>query len=271
MDSGEPSAPVCADGSVYVEAVQETRIREIALELLPDPVVGSDGFGLAVSIDGDRAIVGAPSDDEDGTYSGAAYVFERNADGDWAQKERLKSDAPVTGDTFGSSVAISGDWAFVGLHGSVMAAPDWRVEIFQRQPDGSWDRKQVIKKGEYRYGYSVAVNGDRAIVGSPSYSSEKGCAYVYERDATTDTWVSETRLLTTGGITSDNLGFSVAIDGDRAIAGADGRDENANQSGAAYIFERNPADGTWSQPIKLFADDGELRGLPRAERWDQRK
>ena len=53
------------------------------------------------------------------------------------------------------------------------------------------------------------------------------------------------KLLASDGAAEDEFGITVAIDGDRAIIGAIYADHNDNNSGTAYIFERN-ADGTWN-------------------------
>ena len=50
------------------------------------PGVDYDGFGSNVSISGETAIVGARDDDDNGSASGSAYIFSRNADDSWSQK-----------------------------------------------------------------------------------------------------------------------------------------------------------------------------------------
>lgn len=64
-----------------------------------------------------------------------------------------------------------------------------------------------------------------------------------------------TTLVADDGDTNEFFGFSVAIAGDIAVVGAQGDDENGDESGAAYVFTRS--DAGWSQEAKLTANDAE--------------
>ena len=76
----------------------------------------ADFFGSSVSIRGDYAIVGAPSDDELlRNNTGSASVFQRS-DSDWGlMGDKLVAIDGQPNDTFGSAVSISGDYAIVGV------------------------------------------------------------------------------------------------------------------------------------------------------------
>ncbi len=81
-------------------------------------LIASDGtdralFGNSVSIKGDYAVIGAKGDDENGTNSGAAYIFEREGAG-WVQKTKLTAWDGGARDYFGLSVSIDGDYVMVG-------------------------------------------------------------------------------------------------------------------------------------------------------------
>jgi hypothetical protein len=67
--------------------------------------------------------------------------------------------------------------------------------------------------------------------------------------------VDVTTLVADDGDTNQFFGFSVAIAGDIAVVGAQGDDENGDESGAAYVFTRS--DAGWSQEAKLTANDAE--------------
>ena len=77
----------------------------------------SDFFGHSVSIYGDYAIVGAYGDDDNGIFSGSAYIFsfDRNS---WSQTDKLAATDASTYDYFGKPVAIYGDHALVGAYGN---------------------------------------------------------------------------------------------------------------------------------------------------------
>ena len=84
----------------------------------PDTTIGN-AFGSSVSIDGDRALVGASAEKTCGPNSGAAYIFERDStEGTWAQAARLTPRDCVIGDFFGRSLSISGNRAVIAASGS---------------------------------------------------------------------------------------------------------------------------------------------------------
>ncbi len=105
-----------------------------------------------------------------------------------------------------------------------------------------------------RFGYSVSISGDYAIVGAyldNDNGSFSGSAYIFHRDGTS--WSQQAKLTASDGVTNDVFGFSVSVNGDYAIVGAFIDDDNGSNSGSAYIFKR---DGTnWHEQFKLTASD----------------
>ena len=93
-------------------AIESSTISPIAKLTASDGAV-YDAFGISVAISGDTAIVGAQGDDDNGTDSGSAYIFIKNA-GVWSQAAKLTASDGAVDDFFGYSVAISGDTAIVG-------------------------------------------------------------------------------------------------------------------------------------------------------------
>ena len=81
----------------------------------------NDQFGYAVAIDGVHAIVGAFGDDDTGTDSGAAYIFDARTG---QQRLKLTASDAQPGDQFGYSVAICGNYAIVGARGDDDAGND---------------------------------------------------------------------------------------------------------------------------------------------------
>ena len=105
------------------------------------------------------------------------------------------------------------------------------------------------------FGTSVGMGGDAAIVGAILDSSGgffSGAAYVYRFDGSA--WAEEQELLAPDAVTSEFFGYSVAIDGDLAVIGAIGDNDNGTDSGSAYVFRY---DGSWSMDQKLLPTDGE--------------
>ena len=97
------------DGSID-EDCDLTEFKILALDGVAD-----DRFGCSVSISGDYAIVGAHQDDDNGSASGSAYVFQRSGS-DWVEVDKLTASDGAKADKFGISVSISGDYAIIGAH-----------------------------------------------------------------------------------------------------------------------------------------------------------
>lgn len=106
------------------------------------------------------------------------------------------------------------------------------------------------------FGSSVDIQGDLMAVGAMLDTGAdwaSGAVHLFER--TSDGWELDEVLLAPDGDLTDMLGISVAIDGDRLIAGAWWDEETGVRSGSAYIFE-NSGEGDWTMVAKLIASDG---------------
>ncbi len=245
----------------------------------------NDQFGRSVAISGDWAIVGAHYEDEDasggGTMSraGSAYIFKRDTGGNWTQTQKIVAGDRAVSDQFGWSVAISGDRAIVGAYeedhdasGGGTLTNAGSAYIFERDTGGNWTQTQKIVAGDRavsdQFGYSVAISGDRAIVGAYREDHDAsgggtltnaGSAYIFERN-TEGNWTQTQKIAAGDRAAGDYFGFSVAISGDRAIVGAYYEDQDASgggtmwDAGSAYIFERNTG-GNWTQTQKIVAGD----------------
>jgi hypothetical protein len=84
----------------------------------------SDFFGVSVAIAGDYIVVGALYEDQDASggtaksAAGSAYVFQKDTGGtdNWGQIKKIVASDRATGDLFGRSVAIAGDYIVVGAY-----------------------------------------------------------------------------------------------------------------------------------------------------------
>jgi len=104
-----------------------------------------------------------------------------------------------------------------------------------------------------QFGWSVAVEGDIALVGAPNtrIGTNEGQGSVYVFTKMHGPWVQTQKLTADDGKTADAFGLSVAIAGTTAIVGSP---NNETFRGAAYVFQL--AAGTWVQSQKLVASDG---------------
>ena len=257
-----------------------------------------DYFGRAVAISGDTAVVGAPEENSSATgvggdetddsvgRAGAVYVFVRTG-GTWLQQAYLKASNNGPTDTFGASVAISGDTVVVGSPRERSEAPySGAAYVFVR--DGTtWTEQAFLKASnasDYDYfGTTVAVSGDRVVVGAPGENcsstgvdgdqtaydaydaDDSGAAYLFVRSG--ESWSQEAYLKASNAEAGDKFGSAVAIydqsvvvtaiQEDSSDTGVDGSQTSngAPGSGAAYVFARN---GTiWEQQAYLKASNTE--------------
>lgn len=235
-------------GAAYVFRRTDTGWMQEAKLLPADPDVDMM-FGWSVAIDGDRVVVGTNRVID----PGVAYVF-RLEGAEWLQEARLQGTGPLIANSFGYSVAIDGDAVLVGAFRESGAGFQSGTAYVFRREGTTWNpeaRLESIAGSSYaRFGYSVALSGDVAVVGAvgddPS-GVDSGCVHVYRR--TEAGWNPEVRLAAPDGAAFDEFGRSVAVSGDTIVAGG-GR----WQGGYAQRFRR--AAGTWAACDCLEASDG---------------
>ena len=238
---------------IFIRAADGTWSQQA--KLIATDGADSDLFGISVAVSGDTAVIGADSDDDKGSFSGSAYVFIRAADGTWSQQAKLTADDGAVWDQFGWSVAVSGDTAVIGING--YEDKGGSAYVFVRAADGTWSQQAKLTAddgtADDRFGRSVAVSGDTAIIGAANdddNGANSGSAYVFVR-AANGTWSQQVKLTAKDGAAGDIFGRSVSMSGDTAVIGAI-EDDN---KGSAYVFVR-ATNGTWSQQAKLTAVNG---------------
>jgi len=218
--------------------------------------VAEDRFGASVALseDGNTALVGAPYDATPAANQvGSAYVFVRSGT-TWNQQAKLTANDGDAFDSFGSSVAVSADTAVVGTPDdeTPTAFQVGSAYVFVRS-GLAWSQQAKLVSSDSAsfdcFGSSVAVSGDTVLVGTPKVppSLAVGSAYVYVRSGTT--WSQQAKFVASDGAVNDRFGSSVSLSGTNALVGAPGKN-------SAYVYVR---DGTnWSQQAKLTASDGVL-------------
>ncbi|MGI8788129.1 MAG: carboxypeptidase regulatory-like domain-containing protein [Pyrinomonadaceae bacterium] len=169
-----------SQGAVYVFVRSGTTWTQQSRLIAADGSAG-DQFGKSVAISGNTVVVGALYYSYDGskTNQGAAYVFFHSGT-NWTQQAQLIAADSAAGDHFGSSVAISGNTAIVGVTSKNGGANAGRgvAYVFVRS-DMTWTQQQELTAsggaaGD-QFGGSVAISGDKISVGAaffdPSASS----------------------------------------------------------------------------------------------------
>ena len=247
-------------------------------KLVAAGVIAGEQFGWSVAISGDTVVVGAIFEWITWGGEGAAYVFVKPVTG-WAgtlnQSARLVGSAVPSVGYFGSSVSISGDTIVVG--GDNVGQPDGTIRngaayIFIK-PGANWSgtlfesAKLVASDGaEFdHFGNSVAIDGDKVIVGAPDVNvgdnSAAGAAYVFVKPGSgwSGTLTQSAKLIVSNYTGVSKLGNSVTISGDVVVVGADDSTVSPNFSqGAAYVYIKPGGGwvGNLTQSAKLVASDG---------------
>ena len=187
---------------------------------------------------------------------GAAYPV--TVDPLLATEKKLTASDAAERDYFGLAVSISGDTAVAGAYGDDdRGSTSGSAYVFVRSGT-AWSQQAKLTAGDGAMndslGKSVSVSGDTAVAGSDGDDdggSNSGSAYVFVRSGSA--WSQQARLTASDAAKLDQLGISVAVSGDTAVAGAHKDDDGGSESGSAYVFVRNGS--TWSQQAKLTASD----------------
>ncbi len=135
-----------------------------------------DLFGASVSINGNYAVVGAYGDDDKGSSSGSAYIFNVTSG---AQVSKLTAIDGATNDYFGSSISVSDDYVIVGAYGDNSSTGSAYVYDIST---GTQQNKITANDGsgsDY-LGCSVAIDTHYAIIGAYGDNSSKGSTYIVD-------------------------------------------------------------------------------------------
>jgi hypothetical protein len=167
--------------------------------LKPSDPSYAKGFGKAMAWQDNWLIVGAQNDSQVASDAGAVYVFERVGNS-WVQRQKLVANDGKSGDWFGGSVAIDGNYVVVGATRADGNATDsGAAYVFEL--DGTWNfaGKLIAKEGQAgdSFGSSCAIAGDQVVVGAPETVvngiDSAGAAYVF---TIPDYFTQTNRLLT---------------------------------------------------------------------------
>ena len=228
-------------------------------------------FGRAVSISGGTIVVGAYGDDSYSYYSsyrGSAFVFTR-PEGGWVSTSsaaKLTAPAGDPGDQFGGAVAVSGDTVVITAPGDRDIRGYWvgSAYVFTRPASGwvsTWESVKLTAPDGWSsywsgdFGSSVAVKGDKIVIGSPGYYSESSGAYVFTKPS--EGWDNPYIV---SKLTSPELGRyayfgeSISMSDDAIYVGARG------SPGQVFVFPiPTGRDVFTGSPVRLSDTEGGVR------------
>jgi hypothetical protein len=221
----------------------------------------ADQFGYSVAIDGDTIVVGAIQFAIGISGPGAAYVYTLSGT-TWTQQRELTANDGAAADSFGNSVAVSGDTIVVGspLHQIGSNTRQGAAYVYALS-GGTWSQQQELTAAygaaNDQIGTSVAVSGNTIVVGDFDHAVGgnlgQGAAYVYTVSGAT--WRQQQELTAADGAAHDEFGTSVRINGNIIVVGGFNHKVGSNAGqGAAYVYTFSGT--TWSQQQELTAADG---------------
>ncbi|MEZ4701035.1 MAG: choice-of-anchor B family protein [Rhodothermales bacterium] len=212
----------------------------------PDGRIG-DVFGRAILVQDNMLVIGAPG-------LGAAYLYEKQADGSWSPSGVLKPTALPDGALFAGAVerAANRTSAIAMANGRIFVTAfdaerfSGQVHVFEKE-HGMWMQDTVLKPDEAlegdAFGYALAAEGDRLVVGAWRAGDGTGSAYVFDYDAAAGVWKS-TRIEASEEKSAQ--GYDVAIHGPHVLLGMPGV-----AGGAVRVMERSG--DSWVESARVTA------------------
>src|SRR5580700_9095805 len=211
---------------------------------------GHFGQSVALSADGNTAVVGAPTGNGE---AGAVWVFTRTGS-TWTQQAELmpKSGEEGGNGEFGASVALSADGNTV-LIGAPTSTGGGAVWVFTRSGSTWAQQGEKITGAEQsagsEFGRSVALSaeGDTAAVGAPGDGGKAGAIWVFTRSEGAEVWSQQgLKLAPEIGeeVGNGQFGASVALSAEGNTVAVGAPTDNSDV-GAVWAFTRTVA--IWTQ------------------------
>ena len=200
----------------------------------PSPTM-NDYFGTSIKVSGDYAIISSPDNDPSSiSNAGSVYIYNVTTG---VLVYTLDNPSPTASDWFGSSVAISGNYAAVGTANDDTGASNAGTVYVYNVTTGALLRtiNNPIPTANDYFGTSVSLSGNYLLVGTPNDDiggTDTGTVYVYD--------VTTGQLLKTinnpSPTASDYFGFSTAISGNNIVISSYFDDTGATDAGTIYTY-----------------------------------
>lgn len=240
-------APQVAGASAPVHAQQQ---------LLAAPMRGAgDRFGYAVAVDGDFAVIGAPSRTVTYAGAGAVYLLQRVGD-TWSVTGTFDETVTTSPSReMGTSLAIGDDLLAIGAPGLGTVGVAY---VYAYAQATGWTLQAPVSSptpvAYSRFGAAVGVSGGQMLVGETPVSLPAmgdmviGQTHVYDA---AKNWAVRQTLTPQDSQAGDRFGYAIAVDGDTAVISAPGKE---SARGAVYVFTREAGDWGAAQKLVIAGD-----------------
>ena len=178
---------------------------------------------------------------------------------------KILNGDPTAEDEFGFAVAASVDTVAIGIpkEDEFGSANSGSVRVYVADGNGGWAEQQRLRASDDEandnFGFSVAIDGDRIVVGAnlADEPSNSGAAYVFER--TGGVWTETALLKANPTGSSDQFGYDVAVDGDTVVVGEYRDDVGGTNTGSIHVYVLSG--GSWTLEQEFQAIDNEAGSL----------
>jgi len=232
------------------------------VQVVPNPTLGTYGyFGTAIAMEGARLVVGAPNQFAGASGAGAVYVYDLGGPTPTTPILTIPNPAPASYDSFGSALALSGDRLVVAAEwddaGAADAGSAYVFDLGSGTPATPvFTLSNPNPAASDRFGISVAVDGDRVVVGvlfADLGASNAGRAYVYDLGGMTPG--TPVLSLSNPAPTADAyFGRSVGISGQIVAVGAHNDRTGPQGTGSVHVY--NLGSGTPETPVHAIFNPG---------------
>lgn len=223
-------------GAAYVFAYNGTNWNQEA-KLLANDGTDSDWFGEKVDIEGNTAIISARGDKDNGSSSGAAYVFKYDGT-NWIQQDKITPIGAESGDYFGAEVAIKDSTILVGARSANTASSNGGAVYIFSYNGSNWAQDFELTASDSEssdyFGSAIAMEGNTILVGAyreDEAGDKAGAVYVYRKS--NGNWNEEMKIMASDAIIFSDFGFDVSISNNIALIGSSG---NESGTGSVYLF-----------------------------------
>jgi hypothetical protein len=199
-------------------------------------------FGWSVAVAGNRIVVGVRDDDTGAGDSGMAYVYDMNSATPEVPVRTLVNPDAGENDSFGYSVAISGDLVVIGCRhgdsGVAHAGMTYVYDLASATPAQPFLSLPNPAPGGQNFGHAVAIDGTRLVIGAPqdSGTGDLSRVYVYELSGSTPQTPVATFADASSG-TNERFGWAVSVSGNKVAVGAPHDDSGADNGGACHVYD----------------------------------
>jgi drug/metabolite transporter superfamily protein YnfA len=210
-------------------------------------------MGHSAALGQTLAVIGSPYDNIGGEDSGVVWVHDATTG---ALLQRLENPSPFKESYFGWSVAVSGSRVAVGVPEDNTAENDAGIVYVYNLASSTPSVPTFVlpnpSPGENdNFGWSVAMSGNRLVVGAPRGGEGNDAGRVYVYDLASGSPMTPVVQINNPGATT-SFGYAVAIDGTKVVASAVQETNAVGDTCRVHVFELNSP--TPSQPVLSLAD-----------------